>query len=406
MVGDGVRASTSRLSRSGAQAAEPRGAGRRAGRTRFDGKQGARRAFSRRRSAAGGRGARVSAGALDSPQVLMLSGPASICAATVLDLPGVGRNLHDHVYVHCLAVLEPVVLDRPQDITRLGHDPRRAALHHQPPRAAELGSGAGGYFARSQVNGDRIDLQIQMRPFRMLGAGGMYRADTIRRSPRRADCCSRIRPASCACVGRPGAGTAHAGHFPDRRARPRADAGGPAADPRIFRTAPFAEHFEREVMPGEDKAADEDLVAYMRETADSMYHPAGSCRMGSDEQAVVDARLRVHGSPASGSPTRRSCRRDLGQHQRADDHDRRQGSVDDRRGLAPRVTGCVGREPAAAWPMDWCTYSTVPGQPQRCAGPVPALSCRLFGGRCGCPGARAGTATIAVERATNPRVMF
>ena len=64
---------------------------------------------------------------------------------------------------------------------------------------------------------------------------------------------------------------------------------------RIFRTAPFAEHFEREVMPGEDKAADEELVAYMRETANSMYHPAGSCRMGNDDRAVVDARLRVHG---------------------------------------------------------------------------------------------------------------
>ena len=64
---------------------------------------------------------------------------------------------------------------------------------------------------------------------------------------------------------------------------------------RIFATAPLAAHVEREVMPGGQKTGDQDLIAYLRENANSMYHPAGSCRMGSDDGAVVDPRLCVRG---------------------------------------------------------------------------------------------------------------
>jgi choline dehydrogenase len=50
-----------------------------------------------------------------------------------------------------------------------------------------------------------------------------------------------------------------------------------------------------EVWPGEDVQTDEEIEAHVRETAHTVYHPVGTCRMGDDESAVVDDRLRVHG---------------------------------------------------------------------------------------------------------------
>jgi choline dehydrogenase len=50
-----------------------------------------------------------------------------------------------------------------------------------------------------------------------------------------------------------------------------------------------------EVDPGSKVVSDEDLLAYCRRTGSTVYHPTSTCRMGSDPQAVVDQRLRVHG---------------------------------------------------------------------------------------------------------------
>jgi choline dehydrogenase-like flavoprotein len=53
-------------------------------------------------------------------------------------------------------------------------------------------------------------------------------------------------------------------------------------------------HWSRE-MWGADARSDADIEALLRQRVDTIYHPVGSCRMGADEGAVVDARLRVHG---------------------------------------------------------------------------------------------------------------
>lgn len=50
-----------------------------------------------------------------------------------------------------------------------------------------------------------------------------------------------------------------------------------------------------ELRPGPEAASDEDLLEFARRTAQTSYHPVGTCRMGTDERAVVDAQLRVHG---------------------------------------------------------------------------------------------------------------
>ncbi|ERH00760.1 MAG: Choline dehydrogenase related flavoprotein, partial [Halonotius sp. J07HN6] len=63
----------------------------------------------------------------------------------------------------------------------------------------------------------------------------------------------------------------------------------------ILQSEPFDAYRGEEVAPGPDAQSDEELIEHIRETAASLYHPVGTCKMGADETAVVDDRLRVHG---------------------------------------------------------------------------------------------------------------
>ncbi len=65
---------------------------------------------------------------------------------------------------------------------------------------------------------------------------------------------------------------------------------------RILRAPALREVVSEELAPGAaDTLPDDVLEAYVRERAKTVYHPSGTCRMGSDGMAVVDARMRVHG---------------------------------------------------------------------------------------------------------------
>jgi choline dehydrogenase-like flavoprotein len=63
----------------------------------------------------------------------------------------------------------------------------------------------------------------------------------------------------------------------------------------IFATRAFADYRGREVFPGSDMRTDAELEAAIRAKAESIYHPVGTCRMGADDGAVVDAELRLRG---------------------------------------------------------------------------------------------------------------
>ena len=64
---------------------------------------------------------------------------------------------------------------------------------------------------------------------------------------------------------------------------------------RIGRLKPFADLVEEELWPPPGEENDEKLLDFVRATATTVYHPSGTCRMGSDEAAVVDPQLRVRG---------------------------------------------------------------------------------------------------------------
>lgn len=64
---------------------------------------------------------------------------------------------------------------------------------------------------------------------------------------------------------------------------------------RLARTAAMSSYVKEEYRPGDDVDSDEELLDYVRRAATTGFHPVGTCRMGSDPQAVVDPRLRVNG---------------------------------------------------------------------------------------------------------------
>lgn len=64
---------------------------------------------------------------------------------------------------------------------------------------------------------------------------------------------------------------------------------------QIVATAEFASLAGAEMTPGADVKTNEDLTAYVRQNAQTYFHPVGTCKMGEDEMAVVDSQLRVRG---------------------------------------------------------------------------------------------------------------
>ncbi len=64
---------------------------------------------------------------------------------------------------------------------------------------------------------------------------------------------------------------------------------------KIAQAPPFADLVEEELSPGPSMQADDDVLAFMRATGQTVYHPCGSNRMGSDDRAVLDPQLCVRG---------------------------------------------------------------------------------------------------------------
>ena len=244
----------------------------------------------------------LSGGTINSPQILMLSGigPAKQLMTHGIpvrhELNGVGGNLHDHVYAHCLASVDPSF-----SINKLISSNWRMVpdvLRYLASRRGLLTSAAAqvGMFVRSSANTLVPDLQVQMRPFSMISKEGMYAAES---APAVTASCTLLRPYSIGSVtlqssNPKDAPTMVANYLTDDRdVQPMIE--GVRLLRRIFGTSPFREHFKGEVLPGNEYQTDQELTEYLRANAQSMYHPVGTCRMGSDATAVVDHRLRVHG---------------------------------------------------------------------------------------------------------------
>ncbi|MFZ0848949.1 MAG: GMC oxidoreductase, partial [Hyphomicrobiaceae bacterium] len=63
----------------------------------------------------------------------------------------------------------------------------------------------------------------------------------------------------------------------------------------IYRQAAFRELWDEEVLPGPRATGDDDLLRFVREKGGTVFHPVGTCRIGTDRMAVVDPQLQLHG---------------------------------------------------------------------------------------------------------------
>jgi choline dehydrogenase len=251
----------------------------------------------------------LSGGAINSPQLLMVSGigPEEELRRHGIDvvhaLPGVGRNLHDHIYAHYLSKVDPVfsinrlILNAASAKTAWKMFPH--VVEFALKRSGILTSAAAqvAAFARSGPHVETPDLQIQFRPFSMIiTKEGRFVAESHAAVTAS---CSHIRPHSRGALtlrsadpyDRPNILFNYLTAEEDQRAMIE----GIRIVRRIFAASPLAEHVLGEAVPGIEKQSDAEILGYLRQFAQAMYHPVGSCRMGNDAMAVVDDRLRLRG---------------------------------------------------------------------------------------------------------------
>jgi choline dehydrogenase len=228
----------------------------------------------------------LSAGTIGSAKLLLLSGigPADELAElglpVVRDLPGVGKNLQDHPRVALTYVSrKPLGLS---DTER-----EQAEQEYEEHRTGPLSSnGVGaGVFARLSPDEPAPSLQI------MLTANppaGSYSVHTVLAHPR-----SRgwLRLQTADPEDPP---LIQANYLADERDL-EGLLGGLEIARRIAAADSLAEFRGEELGPGSGNWGDEALRDYVRENVVTFFHPVGTCRMGNDENAVVDAELRVRG---------------------------------------------------------------------------------------------------------------
>lgn len=240
----------------------------------------------------------LSAGVINSPHLLKLSGvgPADELRAhgidVVHDLPGVGENLQDHpdVMIRCLdkSGTSMAIAPRPGTLAFFGR-----LLLQKPFVFTPTDSGG---FVRSHPDEAVPDLQLQFAAVRMEPHGrGLF-------TPVRAGFVLHIchlRPASRGRVLLRSADpfadpVIHANYF-DKEKELEALVRGIRLGRQILAQPAMRDYHGGEESPGPAVQSDDELRRWIRGHVETVYHTAGSCPMGTDAMAVVDADLKVHG---------------------------------------------------------------------------------------------------------------
>ncbi|MEM9455303.1 MAG: choline dehydrogenase [Myxococcota bacterium] len=237
----------------------------------------------------------VSGGAINSPQLLMLSGIGPRAALEALgievrcDRPGVGQNLQDHLMVpvayHCT---------QPVSLTGAGDEAQAKRFGEEKMGLLTSNIGEAGGFVFFDKDARAPDLQFHFAPGYFIDHGAQNPDDHG----------FTLLPTLV--------GTQSIGQLTLRSADPFES---PALDPaylteqadvdlllhgvklarRMAQAEAFGPYRGEEYLPGASVQGDADLVEFIRTYAMNIYHPVGTCAMGQGDAAVVDARLRVHG---------------------------------------------------------------------------------------------------------------
>jgi choline dehydrogenase len=248
----------------------------------------------------------LSGGAINSPQLLMLSGvgPAdhlkNVGITPLVDAKAVGRNLQDHIAVSYFYKVRTATLN---DVLHPFFGKLRAGLRYVADRAGPLSLSVNqsGGFVRSDATKEHPNLQLYFSPVsytktplseRKLLNPDPFSAFLLSHNP--------CRPTSRGHIELNGSDPSGDPSIHPNYLATQADIDDVLAGNRILRqlaaTKPLADIITEELIPGSDVDGDEALLADFRARADTVYHPTSTCVMGTDPAtSVVDARLRVHG---------------------------------------------------------------------------------------------------------------
>ncbi|MAC79561.1 MAG: choline dehydrogenase [Rhodobacteraceae bacterium] len=241
----------------------------------------------------------LSAGAIGSPQILMVSGVGEAAqlaehGITVRhDLHGVGKNLQDHLQARLVyRCNEPTLNDEGRSLTGRARIALKYAMFRAGPMtmAASLATG----FVRTPLAGETPDVQFHVQPWSADSPGeGVHPYSAFTMSV------CQLRPESAGEIRLKSPDPAHAPAIHPNYLATELDqktiVEGIKIARRIAQTDPLKSKIEREQQPANNPQTDAEILEWARNFSTTIYHPTGTCRMGHDSGAVVDERLRVHG---------------------------------------------------------------------------------------------------------------
>lgn len=242
----------------------------------------------------------LSAGSIGSPQLLQLSGigPRHVLQAQGIDLqhelPGVGENLQDHLQIRTIFKVEGTQTLNEKSASLLGKAAIAAeyALRRSGPMS--MAPSQLGLFTKSSTNHQTANIEYHVQPLSLEAFG-----QPLHEFPAITVSVCNLRPTSrgsCHIVSPdykvpPAIKPCYLSTDEDRQV---------AADSirharKLMASQRMAEFVPQEIKPGADVASDEDLAIAAGDIATTIFHPVGTAKMGHDDMAVVDERLRVHG---------------------------------------------------------------------------------------------------------------
>lgn len=242
----------------------------------------------------------LSAGAINSPKILELSGvgrPEVLSANGIPvhhDLPGVGENLQDHLQIRTVFKIEGA-----RTLNQLYHSLFSRVgmgLQYAISRSGPLSMAPSqlGIFAKSDPAVATADLEYHVQPLSTDRLG-----EPLHRYPAVTVSVCNLRPESRGTVH---VTTRDAALPPEIRPNYLSTAGDRILAARsirharsLMKTKVLARFRPQEILPGREHDSDEDLIRRAGDIATTIFHPVGTCKMGNDTLAVVDPTLNVHG---------------------------------------------------------------------------------------------------------------
>ena len=239
------------------------------------------------------------AGAIGSPQILMLSGigdPSDLTQhgiQTVSASPEVGKNLQDHLQARLVFKCREATLN---DEVRSFYNKMKIAAEYAMFRTGPMTMAASLVFGFLKTRPELAtpDIQFHIQPWSADSPGeGVHPFSAFTQSV------CQLRPESRGTIKLRSSNPSDAPEIHPNYLATQTDQETIVAGIKIARmlarTEPLKSAISEEFRPTPDVKTDDEILAWARQNSTTIYHPTGTCRMGADVKAVVDARLRVNG---------------------------------------------------------------------------------------------------------------